>query len=102
MNTLCLMNFIGMGMTTKYHLSDCSRDEKTGRAYRGTSLIRNSPPPQGHHKALARNRPAVGSQEGGLSYERGTLALHLSRAKGDCGAVASWEEERERAKDRGD
>jgi hypothetical protein len=22
------------------------------RAYRGTSLIRNSPPPQGHHRAL--------------------------------------------------
>ena len=39
-------------------------------SYRGTSLMRNSPPPKDHHMTL--DSPTVGSWERGVSYERST------------------------------
>ena len=43
--------------------------------YRGTSLIRNSPPPQDHHRALGTYYCRV--LGGTVSYERGTPVLHF-------------------------
>ena len=40
----------------------------------GTSLIQNTSPPQGHHRALL-DSPTVGSWEGAVSNERGTAVL---------------------------
>ena len=42
--------------------------------YRGTSLIRNSPPPQDHHRTLG-VESYCRVMEGGVSHERGTPVL---------------------------
>ena len=45
--------------------------------YRGTSLIRNTPPPLGSQQG-PRNRPTVGSYGEAVSYERGTPVFPLA------------------------
>jgi len=44
------------------------------RGHRGTSLIRNSPPPQGFHRALGIVL-LWGPRRGAVSYGRGTLVV---------------------------
>jgi hypothetical protein len=60
------------------------------RGHRGTSLIRNSPPPQGFHRALGIVL-LWGPRRGAVSYGRGTLVVRgegegsrLDREVGSC------------------
>ena len=53
------------------HVHHFRVDDPPLRMYRGTSLIRNSPPPLGRLQD-PRYSLTVGSDKGGVSYERGT------------------------------
>ena len=64
-----MLSSLGSG-EDPFHDEPMEPQHRTPDSYRGTSLIRNSPPPKDHHRTL--DTPTVGSYEGGVSYERGT------------------------------
>ena len=62
----------------------CTATSGPYATYRGTSLIRKSPPPEGFHRALGKGL-LQGPTEGGGSYERGTpVAVGWGRKELEC------------------